>query len=290
MRIGVIAIAVTVLATGCGADDPTAEPGLGDTVAPARGGDGSVLQATVAEGADGDGGDDGEGDGDATTTGTDHCGSAEPTEIRFQRGATSATVDAAASAGQRDRYSVEVGSGQIMTVAVESSDATARATIRAPTTDRPSTEFVERTIVPTRAGRYEICVIAGPGGADYELLVSVVDDDSPVRADAAWCGDTVNDRGPIRFDRGAFADTVDGGIVLGERDLYTIEAAAGQNIDLFLVSVEDNTVFDLRAPSGELLVDGVSDFRIPLPEDGVYQICIGSVRGNASYELTVSIA
>ena len=43
------------------------------------------------------------------------------------------------------------------------------------------------------------------------------------------------------------------------------------------------------AEGGEIIVDGVSDYRIPLPESGDYLICVGSIRGNASYTLTVTI-
>ncbi len=305
---------VTLLLGACGSDDPSAEPSVRDTVPDVTNNDGSILQATTADGgtdraqtggdqrADGQTGDDAGAGGsddasDGSTTSSpgssnprgSFCGSGQPTPIQFTRGTSSATIDIATSGDQTFLYTLDVGAGQVMTVQVESADATATASLRAPTTDLPSTDFTERTIIPTREGIYEICVTGGPTGSDAQLFVSVIDDNTPDQVDASWCGSTVNDRGEIRFDPGAFATTIDGGVLRDERDLYVFEAGAGQFIELFLASLEDNAVFDLRSPSGETLIDEVSDFRIPLPEDGDYQICVGSVRGNASYTLDIGI-
>jgi hypothetical protein len=301
-RLPIVAIAaLAVVIVGCSADEPAAEPSVRDTInSDSPDNDGSILQATVADGSTEDdaateGSTPDAGPSSSTTAATSPdagsaCDGDGANEIRFEPGGTSTTITAAVSSGQQDHYELEVGDGQIMTIRVTSGDDSARAKVRAPTTGNWSNEFSERIIAPTRAGFYEICVIAGQAGADYELFVAVINDTTPDRIDASWCGSTVNDRGSIRFDIGAFGSTIDGGVVRDERDLYTIEASAGQDIDLFLVSLEDNALFDLRAPSGEMLVTETSDFRIPLPEDGIYQICIGSQRGNASYTLDVGIA
>lgn len=301
-------VALALLIVGCSADEPAAEPSVRDTItSDSTDNDGSILQATVADDSTGD-------DADTDTTGDDADGTTPDTgppssttevtspdaggacdgdgasEIRFERGGTSTTITAAVSGGQQDHYDLEVGDGQIMTIRVTSGDDSARAKVRAPTTGNWSNDFSERIIAPTRAGFYEICVIAGQAGADYELFVAVINDTTPDRVDAAWCGSTVNDRGSIRFDTGAFGSTIDGGVLRDERDLYTIEASAGQDIDLFLASLEDNAVFDLRSPSGVLLDAEVFATGGELPEDGIYQICIGSQRGNATYTIFVSIA
>ncbi len=255
-----------------------------------------TLQATIGDGGDDNGDDtagDGDGDGlassDGTATPPGFCDEAAPTEIRFQPGGTSAVVDNPASADQQDLFRLAVGDDQILTVVLDSTDGDARATLVTPA-GTESDAFTDRVVAPTDAGSYAICVAAGPTGADYRLTITVIDDNTPTRVDAPWCGDTVNDRGAIRFAAGGFSGTVDGAVLAAERDRYTIEAAAGQDIDLLLVSAEANAVFDLRSPSGEILIDEVADFRIPLPEDGVYEICVGSSRGNATYVLDVSIA
>lgn len=307
LTIAVLA-ALAVVGASCSADaEPAAEPSIRDTITnDGSDNDGSILQATVDGNPDDTEGAADEGDGaDGTTPATDPpssetevtgpdlvgtCDADEATEITFEPGGTSAAINAAASSDQQDRYELEVGDGQIMTVLVTSEDRSARARVRAPNTANWSNDFSERVIAPTRAGFYEICVIAGRDGADYELFVSVIDDTTPNRIEASWCGSTVNDRGAIQFDIGAFGSAVEGGVLRDERDLYTIEASAGQGTNLALVSLEDNAVFDLRSPSGDLLDTEAFSVGGILPEDGVYQICVGSLRGNASYTLYVSIA
>ncbi len=309
-------LALALVAAACGGDDDDGSTSTDDatatsaaTTTPTTGGaSDQTLQATLAgssgqgdsqSGDDGQNGDDGDGEGEGegegddpteTTAPSGFCPGAQPTAIRFQTGGTSATIDTPASAGQIDLYTLDVGDDQIISVSLESDDPAAEVELADPGDDDGSDPFREMVVSPSRAGTYRICVAAGPDGADYRLIVRVVTDNSPTRIDAPWCGDTVNDRGPIRFAAGAFSASVEQGVIRGERDLYSIEAAAGQDIDLFLISLEDNAVFDLRSPSGELLIDEVSDFRIPLPEDGVYLICVGSTRGNASYVLDVAIA
>lgn len=303
---------MVLMASACGdSGEPAADPSPQDTLTndptTTQGSDGT-LQASVGsrpgdeddadgtdttakeaeEGDEGEGGDGSSGDGGESTDG--FCNSATPTAIRFTAGGTSATIDAAASADQQDLYSIDVRADQIMTVGVGSSDPAAQATVVGPDGGTPTAGRQEQTLAPTDAGTYRICVAAGSAGADYRLTVSVIDDNTPTRVDAPWCGDTVNDRGAIRFAAGATSGSVDQAVIRGERDLYTFDAGAGQFLELLLVSLEDNAVFDLWSPSDELIIDEVSDFRIPLPEDGVYQICIGSIRGNASYQLTVDIS
>ena len=49
-------------------------------------------------------------------------------------------------------------------------------------------------------------------------------------------------------------------------------------------------MLDLRAPSGELLIDEAPESSRSLEETGTYLICIGSVRGNTNYVLDVTIS
>ncbi len=210
-------------------------------------------------------------------------------EITFDPGAVSSVIDSATIPGQVDLYEIEVGADQIMVITLGSADPDAVATLYQPDDTIQPGAFIDSTVTPTQAGSYWICITAGEDGSDYQLSVSVIDDQTPTKIDAPWCGDQVNDRGEIRFDPGRFSGDVENAVIRGERDLYRLSADAGQPLDLFLASPEFNAVFDLRAPSGEILIDEVSDFRIPLPESGTYEICIGGTRGNASYVLSVAI-
>ncbi|MGH1488186.1 MAG: hypothetical protein ACRBK7_02130 [Acidimicrobiales bacterium] len=210
-------------------------------------------------------------------------------EIKFRPGAVSSEVDSATIPGQVDIYEIEVNADQIMTITLQSANPDAVATLYRPDGTTQPGAFIDSTVAPTQAGSYWICVTSGSSGADYQLSTSVIDDRTPTKIDKPWCGDQVNDRGEIRFLPDRYAAEVENAVVRGERDLYRIGANEGQQIDLLLTSLESNAVFDLWSPSGEILIDEVSDFRLPLPESGTYEICVGSTRGNATYTLAVDI-
>ena len=93
----------------------------------------------------------------------------------------------------------------------------------------------------------------------------------------------------IRFEAGGTSAVIADGVISGERNRYTLEAAAGQTMNIALVSVEDNAVFDVYGPGDVLLSSEVTTASIVLPESGVYAIIAGSTRGNASYDLTIEI-
>ncbi|MGI9596626.1 MAG: hypothetical protein ACR2QK_10725 [Acidimicrobiales bacterium] len=305
-------VAVGLLASGCSIVGDDGEQISGDVVA--------VDRDTEPDEQDGSSNDDQAGSGaQATFDSTESTSTPEPDEttttrspttteqdlvadsdfcqaprrnnfeIEFDPGTSSTTIDSAAIAGQVDLYRLEVGQGQIMTIALTSPDPNAVATLLQPDGTASPGAFVDLLVDATQPGSYRICVTTGETGADYQLFVSVIDDNTPTRVTAPWCGDAVNDRGEIRFAAGRSSGQVENGLVRGERDLYQLDASAGQALDVLLSSLEDNAVFDLRTPSGELVIIEVSDFRIPLPESGTYEFCVGSLRGNASYTLDVSI-
>lgn len=112
---------------------------------------------------------------------------------------------------------------------------------------------------------------------------------------------------PVRFARGASSAVLEGAAVRGGRDLYVVEARAGQRLDLRVTSLERNAVIQVWEPGarrrwseGLLDVEGRAlpgagegdDTRAwsgTLPRSGAYLVVVGSSRGNASYRLAVSI-
>lgn len=321
-----VAVAALVFIGGSvltgGDDDDLATDGTTGATATTSPGDGSDADTDQTDGSgdddqtessdgngpgqsDDSGSDD---DGDQTTTVTtapsstaatgttaaddsDYCeaGTRNNFDIRFAAGDSSSTVDSSVTADQVDLHNLEVNRDQVINVILTSLKAELEFSVRAPDGSIRQGEFTGVTIAPTQAGIYQICVSIPAGSADYGLTVSVIDDNTPTKVDAPWCGSAVNDRGEIRFATGTSSGEVENAVIRGERDLYTFDADAGQSVDLFLTSLEDNAVFDFRAPDGELLITEVSDFRLPLPLSGTYEICIGSIRGNASYTLTLGI-
>lgn len=211
--------------------------------------------------------------------------------IRFASGASSAEQTNTVGANEVDLHKLDVDQGQILTVNVEAGGSSADIEIMAPNGSIVGAGRApyNETISPTNAGTYQICATPRGQTVTYTLTVSVISDNSPTKISATWCGDSVNDRGEIRFTAGSTSGTVAQAVIRGERDLYSFEAGEGQDLDVALTSLEDNAEFTLRSPSGDIIIDGVSDFRIPLPESGDYLICIGGTRGNASYTLSTTI-
>lgn len=102
-------------------------------------------------------------------------------------------------------------------------------------------------------------------------------------------GLTVRIDDEIRFAGGETSTALSGAVLGSERDAYRIGAAANQELTISLTSLEDNAVFDLFDPLGNPLAAEASEVTVDLPLDGEYLVVIGSSRGNASYELFVSI-
>ena len=86
----------------------------------------------------------------------------------------------------------------------------------------------------------------------------------------------------IKFDRGATSKTVEDAVVRGTRDIYLLGANKGQQMNVNITSLEDNAVFDVISPSGQILERETKNWSGKLPQNGDYQIVVGGTRGNAT--------
>lgn len=93
----------------------------------------------------------------------------------------------------------------------------------------------------------------------------------------------------VKFAPGSRGTVIYGAVIRGERDRYYLGASAGQTMCVSLKSVESNAVFDVYAPGGKTLASGSTRWSGVLPRSGKYAIEIGGTRGNASYNLSVTI-
>jgi len=111
----------------------------------------------------------------------------------------------------------------------------------------------------------------------------------------------------IHFAKGRAAATVAGAVIRGERDLYRLSAKKGQSLEVSISAVEDNAVFAIYKPGATVEVkDGFTDvsgaalakasetddaksWKGHLPASGKYLIVVGGTRGNAEYQLKVTI-
>ena len=114
------------------------------------------------------------------------------------------------------------------------------------------------------------------------------------------------DQGEIKFVRGSSSAILSGNVVRGDRDHYSLNAGAGQWMEVEISSLEDNAVFSLSIAqygsenqpleqAGDL--DDANYWYGQLPDpayskngkQNAINIMIGGTRGNAAYELNVTI-
>lgn len=98
----------------------------------------------------------------------------------------------------------------------------------------------------------------------------------------------------IRFDAGPLNVTLNGGVISGERDRYTLSLVKGEIMDVLLSSTESNAAFTILGPDQNPLPgteEGKDTFQwsIVAPVDGTYAILVGPTRGNATYALQVQV-
>ena len=115
------------------------------------------------------------------------------------------------------------------------------------------------------------------------------------------------DKGDIKFKRGSYSGTVSGSVMRGDIDQYSVGASAGQWMKVEISSLEDNAVFQLSIYSygtgDDVQLEGAKDGEdakywegwLPRPgysKDGkqnAVDIVVGGTRGNATYNLIVTI-
>jgi hypothetical protein len=99
----------------------------------------------------------------------------------------------------------------------------------------------------------------------------------------------------IKFKKGESSAQLQGAIVRGEHDTYIFEANKNQTLKITITSLEDNAAFQIKDLTTNYFLDGAGDFDDAkswegiLPSKGDYKIIVGSIRGNTTYNLKISI-
>lgn len=110
----------------------------------------------------------------------------------------------------------------------------------------------------------------------------------------------------IRFARGGTDTVIEGAVVRGDRDIYPINARAGQTMSVTIEALEDNAVFQIFPPGTHYARDAYDIWTFhgqpvrgsdgdtrrwtgTLASGGQYLIVVGGTRGNAGYSLHVEI-
>lgn len=125
--------------------------------------------------------------------------------------------------------------------------------------------------------------------ADCEQVNQAFQDENGLEAkDLTASANNINTE-QVFFNAGTSSTTVSNSVVRGDRDVYLLGAQGGQQMTLLITALADNAVFDVVDPSGIILGTELTDKTLLLPHTGDYQIIVGGTRGNASYDLKISI-
>jgi hypothetical protein len=104
---------------------------------------------------------------------------------------------------------------------------------------------------------------------------------------AAWAQQDRTKR--VRFAQGDNSASYDDGIARGETLTYVLGAGAGQTMTVTVTSTEDNAVFEVHAPNGNIIGRGVMSEEMDmvwigrLPQSGDYRVVVGSTRGGSEF-------
>ncbi len=227
----------------------------------------SVADALVSSCQELSESDDGELD-------TDSSGTIAPgfAVVEFFPGDSSSITDGSLAAGQALTYLLNADAGSALFVSVSPSDSGVVHSVISPSGALLASDTTDSISYLPESGTYGIPVAATAADADFELFVG-----------------RYYEAEVVRFDPGTSGTTISGGVVRGDRNVYFLGAGAGQTMSLAITSLEDNAVFDVYPPSGPPIQLEATDADIVLPESGEYKIVVGGTRGNATFELTVSI-
>jgi len=95
----------------------------------------------------------------------------------------------------------------------------------------------------------------------------------------------------IEFAPGTSATSISNSVVRGDRAVYVLRADRGQTISININSSQEQggALFDVISPNGEILNSSSASFSQVLSISGDYRIIVGGSRGNASFNMTVTI-
>ena len=132
-----------------------------------------------------------------------------------------------------------------------------------------------------------------PEGTKTTSPTSIGDASSPITpsesAEEATGDVTIRNQQEVKFAAGTSSATLEGAVIRAERDLYVLEATAGQTMSVDIRSFEDNASFTIVSPTGQVLASETDSSTVVLPADGNYEVIVGPSRGNATYSVTFQI-
>jgi hypothetical protein len=205
-----------------------------------------------------------------------------PTRIRFEPGATSATVAGHIRQNGIDRYVLRALAGQTMEVRITSPDNDVLLDIWGADGTvlkrHPVGEAYWAGPLPATQD-YFIGAVSVGGETDYLLTVTI----SALEPEATR----------IQFEPGATSATVTGHVEGHAVERYVLRALAGQTMDVAITSPNNDVLLTIVGADGIPLkryVDGMAEWRGVLPATQDYFIDAVSVGEATGFQLTVTVS
>ncbi len=215
-----------------------------------------------------------------------------PRAVRFDPGASATVVSDAVVRGNRHTYTIDARAGQTMELSISSLEDNAVYDLLDPGGNLLESEVTGSQTLLLQDGVHSVVIGGTRGNASYELIIVIPPETTDPTIEDSDDEDGADDPTgveAIRFESGASAATVSNSVVRAEVQIYTIDVSAGQFMSLSITSLEDNAQFAVIAPGGGLIVSESTSYEFDLAESGNYQLIVSSWRGNATYDLMVTV-
>jgi hypothetical protein len=224
---------------------------------------------------------------------------ADATRIQFQPNATCWYTPGDLAPNASIRFVLSAMQGQQMNVTLitePASNATTYATLIISGADgmvytsNPTTSW--SSVLPASQDYYIEVRSMSQQSINYQVSVEI-----PAVASAPALAQSSNvavDQ-PIRFAVGPLNVELNGTVISGQRDRYSLSMLAGETLDVQITSLEGNAVFSILGPN-QIPVPGTEEgkdtmqWAVLVPADGAYSILVGPTRGNATYTLKVKVS
>jgi hypothetical protein len=221
-----------------------------------------------------------------------------PVRIQFQPNATSWYTNGDIAPNASIRFVISAMQGQQMNVNLitqPDSSVIPYVSLSISSADGVGYTFSPMTswsgILPLSQDYYIDVLSMSQQNMTYQLSVEipVVPNNAPVPGLPKIATDKL-----IRFAVGPMDVELNGAVISGERDRYSLSMLAGETLEVQITSLESNAVFSILGPSpSQVALPGteegkdITQWTVTIPADGAYSILVGPTRGNATYTLKV---
>ena len=217
------------------------------------------------------------------------------TVVKFRKGGTTRTYKNAVIRAESHAYVLGAAKGQKFSVSIRSLEDNAGFYIKKPgggflgtMTESASGNSYNGTLPVS--GKYRIVVSPTRGNATYQISFSVRGKTAAKPADNSTTVESVGGLTTVvKFRKGSTSARYKNAVVRGQRNKYILGAGKGQYMNVSIGSLENNAVFDVLGPNGNVLVRETTRWSGRLSLTGKYRIIVGGTRGNATYTVRFSV-